>query len=150
MSYETLELFQCKFPFHIWLIYLTYFSDKSSTSTHFEVHYYSEDRLVTSSESIKFFFAFSRGCFHFSKIYCSKTLKRLMRFWSLFFFLTLFVSWFYLLANSSTVIFHRSQTPKRKLIWIQHAPLLFVVGGWLWCLCGQWIRFKGHLPHGWN
>ena len=31
MSSETLEHFQCKFPIHIWLIYLTSFLDESST-----------------------------------------------------------------------------------------------------------------------
>ena len=43
---------------------MTSFLDESSTSTHFEVLYYSEDRQVTTS------FVLSRGCFHFSKIYC--------------------------------------------------------------------------------
>ena len=37
--------------------------------THFEVLYYSENRQKMSSESI--FFTMSRGCFHFSKIYCN-------------------------------------------------------------------------------
>ena len=47
---------------------MTSFLDESPTPTHFEVLYYGEDRQMMSSEAL--FFEFSRGCFHFSKIYC--------------------------------------------------------------------------------
>ena len=51
--------FQCKFPIHTWLIYLTSLLDESSTSTHFDMFYCGEDRQMTSPESI--FFPFSIG-----------------------------------------------------------------------------------------
>ena len=60
--------FNVNFLFMYDLIYLTSFLGESSTSTHFEVLFYSEDMHMTSPEA--FFFAFSRGCFHFTKIYC--------------------------------------------------------------------------------
>ena len=72
MSPEILEHIQCKFPIHIWLIYMTSFLDESSTPTHFEVLYYSEDRQMTHLKA--FFFAFSRGCFHYSQIYSKEFL----------------------------------------------------------------------------
>ena len=63
--------FQRKFPIDIWLIYLSSFLDESSTSTHFEVLYYNEDRLMISSKSIFLCIQYSRGCFHFTKINCT-------------------------------------------------------------------------------
>ena len=39
--------FQCKFPIHLWLIYLTSFLDESAAPTHFEVLNYRDDRQMT-------------------------------------------------------------------------------------------------------
>ena len=56
--------FQCKLPIHMWFIQLTSFLDESSTSPHFEVLHHGEDGQMIFLKA--FFFAFSRGCFHFT------------------------------------------------------------------------------------
>ena len=57
--------FQCKFPIHLWLIYLTSFLDESSTLRCFTIV-----KIGRWHHLKAFLFVWSRGCFHFSKIYC--------------------------------------------------------------------------------
>ena len=74
MSSETPEHFQCKFPIHLWLIYLTCFLDESSQSRCFTIV-----KIGRWYHLIAFFFAFSRGCFHFSKIYHIRLVKQALQ-----------------------------------------------------------------------
>ena len=69
--------FQCKFPIHLWLIYLTSFLDKSSTLRCFSIV-----KIGRWHHLKAFLFAFSWGCFHFSKISCNAVVKLCCLNWS--------------------------------------------------------------------